>query len=1122
MKKIIERLTIVCFLLVTTMVVQAQNYTIVLNNPALGTGDGISWSYTPGTPGVFSIFGDVIITGTTTNNMVIVSNNVNVTLSNANIDMSGNSAPAFEITGFSHANLILSGTNTLIGDLGYAGLYVPVGNSLIINGSGALTAAGGNNAAGIGSNGGSNINSGAITINSGTVNAYGGINGAGIGGGEREDGGSITINGGTVYAQGGDFAAGIGGGSWGGSGDIVISGGNITALGGDTGAGIGNGNGDAGTTNFPSFGTVTIYGNAIVSATGGSGGVANYAGGAGIGTGGSSFGMYQPVAPGVITITSGPTITATGSGTSPGDNIGYGGTFGNPPPTPYTPVTTLNYVSIDASAQTGGSISPSGNNIQVVEHTNAVFTVTTNQGFTLLDVAITTSTSPYYIYGGRTFVFTVPNVVSPALPPIEVLARFNSANFRFAYITSSLDTTACGENVTFTAEIVGANITASSGTVQFMSNGTPIGTPAPAVRIQSTLYATLTTSSLPLGCYDITASYSGDSFYPPITSTPISLSHIVKPSFSEPPIIYKEYGDADFYLSVCSGFSSVNGSYSFSSNNPNVARAYNNGRVEIVAPGEVSMTVKWTGTGSACNVPESDGVTIYVNPKPVTIDGITATKFYDGTNLFTNDNIDVSTGIINGMIGVQEVRISKDNFMRGYFGPETGTGTLTGIVGSITLTGAQAGNYVLSSQPTISATIRGANERVMTVTALGGSSNYGDNPENPGLTYSGMTESEADIALSGLSNSFNITNTTPPGIYQLTVEGPEGNYRITRLPGQWVVNKRPLTIQAISQTIQSGETPSALEYNIISGNLVNGDALTGELSVEPPFTQGTHPIKQGSLTAGDNYEITFIGGTITVSGDNNNGDDVPVEDDFITVEGLNTLRLGSNYYITAQCGDDNVAINVDSDNSTTVRIGGVQQNPRVVNLPTYGDNTFQIDVISSNGISTTYTLAIHKSVPVNLAYFDRFDTDILIIPVHLGLEGIGDVRSVEWFHNNVLLDRAPTKGYLEMKEIGAYYALLNGAVKTCIVYKTQNTTPLSMSVYPSPADASQEVTVDINRTNEELKGGQLLFHGINGNLLKTMPVTSNKMTVTIPAYSGVMVVKLILAHENNEVKLIVK
>jgi hypothetical protein len=187
-----------------------------------------------------------------------------------------------------------------------------------------------------------NTTEGTIIIQSGVVNATGGMRGAGIGGGQSgaQDGrgGNITINGGTITATGGEFGAGIGGGGrvgggWvGAGGNITITGGNVTATGGRDASGMGGGNGAPGDNIIISGGTVTAVGNSRGSGIGGGGasnagvgGVINISGGTvkatGGGSGGAGIGSGSSATGGNITI-SGGSVTASGNF---GAGIGGGG-----------------------------------------------------------------------------------------------------------------------------------------------------------------------------------------------------------------------------------------------------------------------------------------------------------------------------------------------------------------------------------------------------------------------------------------------------------------------------------------------------------------------------------------------------------------------------------------------------------------------------------------------------------------------------------------------------------------------------------------------------------------------------------------------------------------------------
>lgn len=188
-----------------------------------------------------------IITGSSTGdaNKIIVNGGTHtITLENVTINPDGflsNAYSAMDITDNAEVTLILEGNNTLNGHLNHPGIWVNAGTSLTIEGTGSLYAAAlggtaGNGAAGIGSGRGTNTSFGNITINSGTVEAYGTVGGAGIGGGYETGSGTatgdITINGGYVKAVGGSIWGDSSAGAGIGAGENANYGGTITITGG--------------------------------------------------------------------------------------------------------------------------------------------------------------------------------------------------------------------------------------------------------------------------------------------------------------------------------------------------------------------------------------------------------------------------------------------------------------------------------------------------------------------------------------------------------------------------------------------------------------------------------------------------------------------------------------------------------------------------------------------------------------------------------------------------------------------------------------------------------------------------------------------------------------------------
>ncbi len=201
------------------------------------------------------------LTGTLANNVKIsIADGATVILNGVSINAtsewtSGNYAG---ITCEGNATIILSGTNTVKGFYeDYPGIYVPVGKTVTIQGSGSLTASSNGWAAGIG--GGNTGNCGNITITGGNITATGGSGRAGIGGGSGACG-NITITGGTITATGGNNAAGIGGGTDGTCGNITITSGvtRVTATKGNYAPNSIGAGGD-GTCGTVTFGTQQMY-----------------------------------------------------------------------------------------------------------------------------------------------------------------------------------------------------------------------------------------------------------------------------------------------------------------------------------------------------------------------------------------------------------------------------------------------------------------------------------------------------------------------------------------------------------------------------------------------------------------------------------------------------------------------------------------------------------------------------------------------------------------------------------------------------------------------------------------------------------------------------------------------
>lgn len=188
------------------------------------------------------------ITGTlATAVKVSIADGATVTLSGANINadrkLEGQSIAGLTCEGDATIIIADGSENTIRGILkGYnaegAGIFVPEGKTLIINGGTGILNAYGLGGAGIGAN--KNDTAGNVVISGGVITATGDT---GIGCSDFADIGNITITGGTVTASSASSSshAGIGASSGMECGNILITGGTVTANGKNTAPGIGCG-----------------------------------------------------------------------------------------------------------------------------------------------------------------------------------------------------------------------------------------------------------------------------------------------------------------------------------------------------------------------------------------------------------------------------------------------------------------------------------------------------------------------------------------------------------------------------------------------------------------------------------------------------------------------------------------------------------------------------------------------------------------------------------------------------------------------------------------------------------------------------------------------------------------
>ncbi|WP_106639819.1 MBG domain-containing protein [Allosphingosinicella vermicomposti] len=321
----------------------------------------------------------------------------------------------------------------------------------------------------------------------------------------------------------------------------------------------------------------------------------------------------------------------------------------------------------------------------------------------------------------------------------------------------------------------------------------------------------------------------------------------------------------------------------------------------------------------------------------------------------------------------------------GFWNSRTGTGSFS----TSTDRGTNVGSYAISGSG-VSGTrqIGGAsriayvgtlkiNKRDITVTALGGSSIYGDVVTNPGLSAVGLVNGQDASVLTGLANSFNLTQASDAGTYTLSVDGvlTNANYNVTdRIGGQWVIGKRALTVTALGGSSTYGDVvtnPGLLADNLVNGDTVEELGLSNSFNLTQASDAGTYTLTVNGSLIGDNYEVTRQNGqwvigkrdiTVTALGGSS------IYGDVVTNPGLSAVGLvngqdasvltglANSFNLTQASDAGTYTLSVDgvltnANYNVTDRIGGQWViGKRALTVTALGGSSTYGDVVTNPGL----------------------------------------------------------------------------------------------------------------------------------------------------------------------------
>ncbi|MBE7060214.1 MAG: hypothetical protein E7389_05280, partial [Ruminococcaceae bacterium] len=312
-----------------------------------------------------------------------------------------------------------------------------------------------------------------------------------------------------------------------------------------------------------------------------------------------------------------------------------------------------------------------------------------------------------------------------------------------------------------------------------------------------------------------------------------------------------------------SGYQLVAGADSYESNNTSVATIDESGNVTIVGAG--TATLKATFNEDADYLAKTLTQTLTVNKKALTVTAGAENKTYNG-----NTQATVQLGTVTGKVGTDDVSVNATSAV--FADKNVGTGKTVTV--TLSLSGSDKDNYSVQSTITTTANITA---KTVTVSGITANNKVYDGTEAATIqggtlvgVVSGDTVSLNTASASGVFSDRNVGVEKTVNVSGLALTGTDaGNYVLASTTASLTadITARPITVTAANKAIKVGEAVPTLTYSITSGSLVNGDTLEGSLQTSADGnTAGEFDIIQDTaFSAGMNYDVTFVKGTLTVS-----------------------------------------------------------------------------------------------------------------------------------------------------------------------------------------------------------------------------------------------------------------
>jgi hypothetical protein len=294
-----------------------------------------------------------------------------------------------------------------------------------------------------------------------------------------------------------------------------------------------------------------------------------------------------------------------------------------------------------------------------------------------------------------------------------------------------------------------------------------------------------------------------------------------------------------------------------------VSASYSRAAGETVAGGPYHITATLSPAGVLDNYNITNaGASFSIEKRPITVKATNISRVYgDSTPAFS---LALSSGSFAYSDGFADLGTPSFGFDNPGDGVNVGTYR-------INVSGLSNSNYDISYAT-------GTNRGLLTITpaelkvnADDKAKTYGNADPDPSSSLSGFKLGDTAAVVSGAADCSTGAHSENAGTYNDVYSCLPGtlsaaNYTFAAgSKGKLTINPRPITVAADAKTKIFGNPDPPLTYHLTSGSLVAGDSFSGALTRVAGEAVGSYAIQKNTLTAGSNYDLTYVGANLTIT-----------------------------------------------------------------------------------------------------------------------------------------------------------------------------------------------------------------------------------------------------------------